>query len=185
LDIFPDHEDGMASGIVLRNFKTAVDLSGVDDLIFRFSVADTTENSTVIFIVGNEQGRGEYTVNDAVPGVVYAVRCPLSEYSGRGNAAYLGVMVYSADSAVLEIESVELLSSTLTPEEIEGLFIARDDDIELERANGGFYIAAVIGIITVFIVALMIRRDREEAEARGAVVPTRGRHRWNDTEGGR
>jgi len=48
-----------------------------------------------------------------------------------------------------------------------------------------FAIAAVIGIITVFIVALMIRRDREEAEARGAVVPTRGRHRWNDTEGGR
>ncbi len=178
-DVTSDNAYSMASAIVLRNFNThsdlsTTDLSAVDDIIFRFSVGETTEPATIIFIVGNDRIRAEYTLNDVLPGRVHTVRCPLSDYSGTENVSYIGVMVYAADAAVLEIGSVQLTSRTLSAEEMAAMF-APSPVTEEMRSYAWFVIAAIIGVISVFLCAAMIRRDREDAEERGKVPHLRGR----------
>lgn len=180
--VYPDYENGMASGIVLRNFSRVVNLRYVDDMRFVFAIDGTEEASTVIFTIGNEVSRAEYYLNDVEPGTVHTVVCSLAGYSGIDSVSYIGVMVYSSDSAALEIETVEFESDTLTSPEIKALF-APASVPEPDRGYIVYYIGGVMGVLSVFIMALMVRRDREEAELRETPVhPTRRRKRYNKIE---
>lgn len=177
--VYPDYENGTASGIVLRNFSRAVNLSNVDDVKFFFSIDGTEERSTVIFTVGNELSRAEYYLNDVEPGKVHSVVCSLSGYSGSGSVSYIGIMVYSNDSATLEIETVEFESDTLTASEIAALFTP----VSVPGPDRGytvFYISGIVGVLSICIMSLMIRRDKEEIEQRELPVhPTRSRKRYS------
>ncbi len=169
-----DNEYSLASAIVLRNFSMIPNLTEVDDMIFRFSVAETEETATVIFIVGNELKRAEYTLTEVAPGQVHTVRCPISEFTGRGKTAYIGVMVYSADAAVLEIGSVQVTSDTLSAEGLAALFTPAAAPEE-ERGNGWMMLAVILGVLSVILGAVMIRRDKEEADEQGKAVILKGR----------
>ncbi len=161
--VYSNFENSMASAIILRNFSYAIDLNGADDLVFRFSVAETEELSTLIFVLGNERIRAEYTLTDVLPGMVHTVRCPVAEFSGKDRVAYIGVMVYSGESAVLEIESVKVQSGSLSHDEMAALF-APPTAALAEKSFAGFYIAGILGVITVFLAVMLIRRDREDVE---------------------
>ncbi len=169
-----DSEHSAASAIVLRNFNRVTDLSRVDDIIFRFAISETYDTATVIFIVGNDRIRAEYTLNDVAAGQIHTVRCPVSDFSGSKEAAYIGVMVYASDAAVLEMSSVGLWSDTLAAEELAALFAAEEGEAK-ERSNMWIAVASVIGVISVILGAAMFRRDREEAEMYGDTQPLVGR----------
>ena len=164
-DVYPDYENGMASAIVLRNFSRRTDLTYINEIVFDFSIDGTESASTVIFIVGNELSRAEFTLEEVEPGVIHRISCPVSRYNGRNSVAYVGVMVYSDDSAVLEIQKVKLESDTLTAAEIRALF---DAPAEPEEKAGytAYYLSGMIAVLSVFVTALMIRRDREDSELR-------------------
>lgn len=163
--IYPDYEAGTASGIVLRNFSRAIDLSSVDEVSFVFAIDGDAEVSTVIFTLGNESTRAEYSLSGVEPGVVHRVTCSLADYGARDAVSYIGVMAYSEDSASLEIETVEFGSDALTAQEIEALFRSASAS-DADKNYTVFYIAGVVGALSLCIFALMIRRDREEEEQR-------------------
>jgi len=160
-NVYSVYENTTASAIILRSFNQPVDMTNVDDVVFCFSIAETDETSTVIFVMGNELIRSEYSLSNVEPGVVHTVRCPISEYSGKNRVAYIGVMVYSGENGVLEIESVKLKSDVLSEDDMAALFLPAADDTETGHSVG-YYIVGLLGVFTVLAAILIIRRDREE-----------------------
>lgn len=162
-EVYSNYENSMASAIVLRNFHQAIDLDGVDYLVFNFSIAETEEKSNLIFVMGNERIRAEYPLTDVEAGKVHTVRCPVSAFSGKGEVAYIGVMVYSGESAVLEIQSVKLQSASLSPNEMEQMMNPAPSDVVV-KSSVWVYAVGIFAVITVFAAVMLIRRDREDAE---------------------
>ncbi len=163
--VYSDYEISKASAIVLRNFNQSMDFSGIDQLVFRFSVAETAEASTLIFVIGNERIRAEYPLNDVEPGTVHTVQCPISDFEGKTNVDYIGVMVYSGESAVLEIQSVTLRSREMPSEAMAALFTP-PAELPPERGLEVYFTVGILFVVTVFAAILIIRRDKEETEQR-------------------
>lgn len=163
--VYAGFESGTASEIILRNFSRRIDLTGVSKVRFRFAVTESGEKetpspATVIFILGNNTSRAEYYLYDVEPGKVQTVLCSLEEY--RDPVSYLGIMVYADDASVLELESVRFESDTLTGDELRLLFYP----VAEEEASAGFtplLLLFVVAVISLCLLALTIRRDREDA----------------------
>ncbi len=161
--VYSNFENSMASAIVLRNFNQSIDFSGVDQLVFRFSIAETQDTSTLIFVMGNERIRAEYPLTDVTPSTVHAIRCPLSEFSGKNDVDYIGVMVYSGESAVLEIQSVTLQSQAMSPDSMAALFTLSEEELP-DKGLEAYFTIGIILVITVFASVMLIHRDKEESD---------------------
>lgn len=165
---------GTAAGIVLRNLSRTVDFSEVDCLEFTFALnhpgmilGTGHEAGTVVFILGSDDCRAEFAVENAAYGQIQKYVCDLSDYEFRGQVDYMGILVYGDHEMYLDLSSVCAYSSTLAQEELEEIFAAvpkteapEPDHAAIVLVSGIVFAGSVIAAI------LLIRHDVEEDRER-------------------
>jgi len=168
------------SGILLRNFNTSLDLSGVDSLKFRFAVtpADTTRSNdnfandssavTVVFVVGSNDRRAEFTAESITMGGVQEFVCDLSAYEYAYDVSYIGIMVYASRDVYFDLASVTSGSRTFSAEELNEIF-SEEAKADIVPAGDMRFVALIIGVVvlaTAIVGVSFTKREREEREQR-------------------
>ena len=165
---------GIAAGITLRNLSRTIDLSGVDALEFTFAlnhpgmiVGTGHETGTVVFIVGTDDFRAEFTVQDAAYGQIQTYVCDLSDYEFRDRVDYMGILVYGDHEMYLDLSSVSAMSRTMPQDELERLFAVQplNDAPEADRAMI-IVVSGIVFIASASTAVLLIRHDMEEHRER-------------------
>ena len=161
--------DGVAAGIVLRNLTRTVDLSEVDYLEFTFAlnhpgviIGTGHETGTVVFIVGSDDCRAEFAVEDASYGRIQKYVCDLTDYEFRGKVDYMGILVYGDHEIYLDLSSVGAYSNTLSKPELEAVFAAPEADVPEADRGAIVLISGIVFIGSVCAAVLLIRHDVEE-----------------------
>lgn len=169
----PERE-GTAAGIVLRNLTRSVDLSAVDYLEFTFAlnhpgmiVGTGHEAGTVVFIVGSDDCRAEFAVENASYGRIQKYVCDLTDYEFRGKVDYMGILVYGDHEIYLDLSSVNAYSDTLSQPELETVFAAAPEDDAPEADHGAIVlVSGIVFVGSVSAAVLLIRHDVEEQRER-------------------
>lgn len=165
--------NGIAGGVLLRNFSRTLDLRGVDEIAFRIALTDHSENTdvpesgaTVIFILGSQDRRAEFYAYNVPFGQTVDARCALHEYENTDQISYVGIMVYANDTVALDLSTVSFNSNTLSQDELNTLFFGEEQEADsMMHFTEIFYILIITLILTICAAVLLIRRDREELEA--------------------
>lgn len=160
------------AGITLCNFDKTLDLTGVDRIEFTFALALVEEakaysDASVVFVVGSDDYRGEFSADGVELGKMQTVSCDISAYEHRDEVDYIGVMIYANDDVRFELLSAEANSLTLTAEEIEKVFSGAAVDVTEEDPTKSVVIAVVgllVAALTFIIIILLSRKDREDRE---------------------
>ncbi len=161
-----------AAGLILRNLRGTVDLSGGVKLVFDFSVSgelDTVEDElTVVFVVGADDYRAEYDAGRVKIGETQTLLCDLGEYSYSSTVEYIGVIIYAKKSVQFDLSSVSVYSDKMTDGELYEIFSPTQS-----AAEGGLGVYSAMIVVTIMMAAsavvciLIVKRDREE-QARAA-----------------
>lgn len=168
-----------AAGLIIKNLQSTTNLSDTK-LVFEFSVEGdvASEDLTVVFVIGADDNRAEFTARDITYGEVHTVVCDLGEYEFAANVEYVGVMIYSEESVEFDLSSATVYSDTKTDEELYKLFNPTPDSAD--GAYDVYGIGALILIVAVISVVgciFFVRRDREERDARRAETKTDRRNK--------
>jgi hypothetical protein len=156
-----------AAGLIIRNLQGATDLSDTR-LVFDFSVAGemASEDLTVVFVVGADDNRAEFTARELTYGAAHTLVCDLGEYEFASSVEYIGVMIYSEESVNFDLSRVTVYSDTKNDAELAELFNPTAD------TAGGAYEEYVLGALMLIVAVIsvvgcifFVRRDREDAEA--------------------
>lgn len=155
-----------AAGLIIRNLQGVTDLSDTK-LVFDFSVSGdgTAENLTVVFVVGADDNRAEFTATGITLGEAHTLVCDLAEYEFAASVGYIGVMIYSEESVRFDLSRVTVYSDTKTDTELFELF-----DPAQESADSAYDVyglgALILIVVTISVVVciFLVRRDREERE---------------------
>jgi hypothetical protein len=173
-DSASEDRKGIAAGIVLRNLARTVDMSGVDCLEFTFALnhpgvimGTGHEAGTVVFIIGSDDCRAEFAVQDANYGHIQKYLCDLSDYEFRGQVDYMGILVYGDHEMYLDLSSVTAYSSTLSQTELDDVFaLVPGGDAEEPDYASIVLVSGIVFIGSVTAVILLIRHDAEEIRER-------------------
>lgn len=173
-DSASEDRKGIAAGIVLRNLARTVDMSGVDCLEFSFALnhpgvimGTGHEAGTVVFIIGSDDCRAEFTVQDANYGHIQNYLCDLSDYEFRGQVDYMGILVYGDHEMYLDLSSVTAYSSTLSQTELDDVFaLVPGGGAEEPDYAAIVLVSGIVFIGSVTAVVLLIRHDAEEIRER-------------------
>jgi len=164
--VFEESIVGNAGGVLLGNLTELVEIKDIGKLVFTFSLEQSGVDpapATVIFLVGADDWRAEYRMENVEPGKVYYAVCDLAEYSYSGPIDNIGVMLYAQTSLQFDLASIEAVSNVLTTEEMEQLFhpVAAVEPHQTYKMEA-LFISVILLALTVCLMILLIRRDREE-----------------------
>ena len=67
---------------------------------------------TLVFLVGAEDCRAEYSIAPITADGVYTVHCDLTEYAYAANVEYVGILIYAESDVTLEVSRVTAGSDT-------------------------------------------------------------------------
>lgn len=165
---FDKGENG-AAGIMLCNFERTADLTPADRMEITVSARSDGEDAkaNLVFIVGDDDRRAEYSVIVPADGVRRTLACDLTVYDARDAVDYAGIMVYHDEAIEIEIEKIRLTSVSAGDEELKAVF---DTSSVGEEDNGDdmfvFAAAGIILLLTFVIFTMIIKYERDAAEAR-------------------
>jgi len=156
-----------AAGLIIKNLQGVTDLIDTK-IVFDFSVfAEVAgEDLTVVFVVGADDNRAEFTAREITYGEAHTLVCDLGEYEYASSVEYIGVMIYSEESVDFDLSRVSVYSDTRTDEELFDLFNPAPDTVD--GAYDVYVLVALILIVAVISVVgciVFVRRDKEESEA--------------------
>lgn len=166
------------AGIVLRNLSRAYDFTDIDRMEFSLSLeyADAVsahiaddEGVTVVFVIGRDDYRAEYYASGLSIGEVQVLTCDLTGYEHRSMVDYVGIMVYANEDVVLDLATVRVGSDTMNEEELRSMFKQQKDSLPLNWGAATVAFLLTVGM-TVILVILLTRREREEDELRDAAL---------------
>lgn len=163
---YADTTEGIAGGILLGDFNQSVDGSSVSDLAFTIAVRGTEQPVTLLFLVGADDCRAEYSTEPITSDGVYTVHCDLTAYPYAQNIEYVGILIYAGSDVTLEVSRVTAGSDTEDGRTLRERFYPTADTGDSGVKNGAYtaYFLVLVLIFTFCAVALLNRRDREEAE---------------------
>ena len=162
---YADTDEGIAGGILLGDFDMPVDCRSVSDLTFTIAVRGTERPVTLVFLVGAEDCRAEYSIDPITADGVYTVHCDLTEYAYAANVEYVGILIYAESDVTLEVSRVTAGSDTEDGEALLSRFRPTEQAASDDRHSTYVAYFVVLAVIfTVCTIALLCRRDREEAE---------------------
>lgn len=173
LVISPDSNSGIpgsAAGISLRNLSRTIDFSGVDYLEFTFALNSPglvmgtgNEGGTVVFVLGSDDCRAEFDVENAAYGQILTYVCDLSDYEYRDRVDYMGIMVYAENEVCLDLSSVKVYSNTLNPSELAEVFVpASEDNGPLVDLSAVALVSGIVFVLSITAAVMLIRHDVEE-----------------------
>lgn len=178
-----------AAGIVLRHLDRRYDFSAVDRMEFTLSLeyADGSGHAgvqpgpgggvTVVLVIGTDDCRAEYYASGLSVGEIQVLSCDLTGYEYRSVVDYIGIMVYADEDIVLDLSSVKLGSGTLSSDALRAMFQQSDEGtVSLDWITAGLFLVLVT-TVTVILMIIMTRRDREEDELREAQMLSRHRRK--------
>lgn len=171
--ISPDSDSGIpgsAAGISLRNMSRTIDFSGVDYLEFTFALnhpgvvmGTGNEGGTVVFVLGSDDCRVEFNVENAAYGQILTYVCDLSDYEYRDRVDYMGIMVYAENEVYLDLSSVKVYSNTLDPAGLEEVFLpSSEDDETAVDLSAVVLVSGIVFALSITAAVLLIRHDAEE-----------------------
>lgn len=159
------------AGIFLCTLDGEADLRTAPLLELVFGL-DAAEDTQVVFIFGNDTGRAEFALGKASlyerDGKLRAV-CDLTEYAEiSAKLGYIGVIIYSSESATFELSSINVHSRSLESDGVRTLLenevIAEEDRLSPELALlGGIVLFVFLGV-SVRICSLLAKHDAKMKE---------------------
>ncbi len=164
---FENRQIGRSGGVLLRNFAGNVNLEKVDYLTFTYTLTETGESETsptVVFLVGSEDFRAEYKVEGTISGKTVTAVCDLRQYTHAPVTGYIGVMLYGETELVFDLSSVKAWSGRLTATELADIFTHVEPEAPSPYQGEVLTMLILVGISSVCITVLFIRRDREEEQ---------------------
>ena len=162
---YADTDEGIAGGILLGDFDMPVDCRSVSDLCFTIAVRGTDRPVTLVFLVGAEDCRAEYSIAPITADGVYTVHCDLTEYAYAANVEYVGILIYAESDVTLEVSRVTAGSDTEDGATLLSHFHQTNQTTTGSRYSTYVaYFVVLVVIFTACTIALLSRRDREEAE---------------------
>lgn len=160
---------GTAAGIALRNLSRTIDFTGVDAVEFTFALSTPelvmgtgNEGGSVVFVLGSDDRRVEFNVDNATYGQVLTYVCDLSTYEFREEVNFVGVMVYAENEVWLDLASVKVHSATLDSEKLRELFYPETVEEPLVDLYTVVVTSGIVLALSLMAVVLLIRRDTEE-----------------------
>lgn len=167
-------DEGIAGGILLGDFDMPVDCRSVSDLAFTFAVRGTARPVTLVFLVGAEDYRAEYSIDPITTDGVYTVHCDLTKYTYAANVEYVGILIYAESAVTLELSHVTAGSGTEDGAALLSQFRpSKQTTSDTRRNTYAAYFVALVVIFTICTIALLCRRDREETERAESEDPRR------------
>ncbi len=165
MERYTDTDEGIAGGILLGNFDMPVDCRSVSDLTFTIAVHGMERPVTLVFLVGAEDCRAEYSIDPITEDGVYTVHCNLTEYAYAASVEYVGILIYAQSDVTLEVSRVTAGSRTEDGRTLLSRF-QPTNQTETDTRHGTYatYFVVLAVIFTICTIALLCRRDREEAE---------------------
>ena len=120
---------------------------------------------TLVFLVGAEDCRAEYSIAPITADGVYTVHCDLTEYAYAANVEYVGILIYAESDVTLEVSRVTAGSDTEDGATLLSHFHQTNQTTTGSRYSTYVaYFVVLVVIFTACTIALLSRRDREEAE---------------------
>ena len=145
------------------------------DLAFTIAVRGTSRPVTLLFLAGADDCRAEYAIDPITADGVYTVHCDLTAYPHAQNIEYVGILIYAASDVTLEVSAVTAGSDTEDGQTLRERFWPTEKSGE-EQSRSGVYAAYFLVLVVIFTfctIALLNRRDREEAERSESAEPRR------------
>ncbi len=160
-------EDGIA-GIILRNLNETVDLTPVTGVTFTFALTECDEEdrqASVVFLVGTDETRAEYTADRLTTGMIYSLTCDLSEYEGRRTTDYVGMMVYAERPVRLKLVSVSFSGDGLTREKLDSILSPEKPENDPDEGGLKRLVLPAVLVLGLLLsgsaVAMLVKRDRD------------------------
>jgi len=164
-------QNGSAAGIVLCRFDDTRSFRGIEGMDFTVALtrSDGSQEpmtATLVFVIGTEDTRAEFTAEGVSCGDVRSFHCDLTGYSHPEAIDYVGVMVYAEQGVVLDIGKVSVHTSRLTGDELAALL---DGTLGLtEDMSSEYRLALILCAVTVVMsaaaVTALTRHESEEEE---------------------
>ena len=162
-----DKEESGAAGILLCTFDSSVDMTDAGKMTFTLAVGGNGgENVSVVIVLGTDDDRAEYYASVPSDGEQRTLTCDLTEYRLRNKVDYVGVMLYSDESAELEIEKVNISSETADENELGAMLEKTEEEEENDRALYTAVAYTVVGVLTAAVVFAIFRIEKERAETK-------------------
>lgn len=169
--------EGTAAGIVLRNLSRPVNLSDVELLTFTIAlnhpgriIGTGDEGGTVVFIIGSDDCRAEFTAENVPYGQVQTYVCDLTEYAFSDKIDYMGILVYGNHETYLDLSCVNACSGTLTHDELEEIFSSPEEEAMTGDRSAVILVSGIVFAVSVSAAILLIRHDTEERRERESAV---------------
>lgn len=172
---FDKGENG-AVGILLCNFERTSDLTPADAMEITVSAKSEGEDAKVnlVFIVGDDDRRAEYSVIAPADGARRTMTCDLSLYDARDAVNYVGVMVYHDEAIEIEIEKIRLTSRSAGSEELKAVFDPPADAEEDSENDMFVFIMIGIMLLLTFVIFIMtLKRERDTVDLRNGDAASR------------
>ncbi len=160
-----------ASGIVLCRFDETLSFRGIEGMDFTIALgrsdgSDDPMTATLVFVIGTEDTRAEFTAENIACGEVRSFHCDLTGYSHLDVIDYVGVMVYAEQGVMLDIGGISVHSSQLNSEQLIALLdgtlgVKQDMSTEYRLA---LILCAVTVVMSVAAVTAITRHESEEEE---------------------
>ncbi len=168
-----------SAGITLYNFDTTKDFTGISEVILKIAVspsdsdadsmAEMLDGTTVVFVIGSRDNRAEYYAESLTLGESHIYSCSISDYRYKNSVDYIGIMLHSDKVVELELSAIELVSDSLSADELGERFAKLSDSEE----NESYFTIIAISVVALSVMTLVIfvnigRIEREEEETRAA-----------------
>jgi len=156
------------NGIVLCRFEDTRSFRDIEGLDFTVALdhADGAADATLVFVIGTEDTRAEFTVENVACGQVHSFHCGLSEYPYIDVIDYVGVIVYADSEVTLDIGQISVHSSKLDEEALTSLVTSGAEDAGKKTDYRlALILCAVTIVMSVAAVTAITRHENEEAEA--------------------
>ena len=159
------------NGIVLCRFDETLSFRDIEGMDFTVALerADGSDHetyATLVFVVGTEDTRAQFTAENVACGEVRAFHCGLTDYPHPDTIDYVGVIVYADCKVVLDIGQVSVHSSKLDGEALTALLNETDVDTgDRTDYRLALILCTVTVVMSVAAVIAITRHENEEAEA--------------------
>lgn len=174
------------AGIILKNLPQRSDISKIDGISLKCSlseftnlseIADNSEHSeseeadlhaNVVVVLGNNDFRAEYLLENVPHDEIFDIRCDLREYEHSDKIDYIGIMVYANREVVFDLSKVVMTSETLDSDELKEIIEEKESGQDGRDIRNEIIISAVVASVSASVILVLVRRDREEAAAKRA-----------------
>ncbi len=161
--------DGTASGIMLKNFERTTDMTAADGITFSLSMNSAEpENAAVVFVIGTDELRAEYSTEASTDGTVRSYYCDLGKYRYRDRADYVGIIVYADSPVSLELGSVKLTSDTLSSEELADRMNPKPETGKDSKDVTAVALVSTLALLlTAVVFILILTKEKEIKDTKG------------------